>query len=595
MRSISHLNSLENQSVFFLSADQVRTDALQNSFSSQASDLGFLAAMSTGTVAFSVGRSVGLSVLSGTLRGSALKLGAWSLALITEVAGFRAANQVLQPQGAEAWYEGQAFANTASDFLVMKGLAVLCGQSGLIFRQSVQASGLVLNESLGESLGFRESQNKNFSERFAHAFTMGLALEVGGQLSQRLGASRLQSLSTHLEVQSEMRQTTHVPEGVSSRVELCRAEEEIFPKEIAITEILGQLGRGEEAAVQERLDADLSLLYDFIDPPFPDLKPHQEKINAYLAEQFNPARLVEQARRDYPHEMDSDAVQCLFAIAKLNSFARAAVHGFTINSFTKRAVRSEIPKGLKYLYKLANLEHPGACKALANVCVRAEARATEGDRAAMVFLTSMAMSYSPAALALGKAAMRQEFALRLFRMRNLWDVAIASNSEWVRALEGIDESARFRLPRPRYWSEVVNTRLQTITDEVQWRMAEDAPENEFREGSLVEITDEFRDFSTLEIDLGDSEISTLVGEMMTQLREAPGTRIFHITWVGSERPYGLRIMGYNVMNFSHNQVMAYNAEGQLAEIGVYTPWREYDGAYELEHSGCVYFIQPFIP
>lgn len=183
------------------SAAQLNCDALASSALSQATNTQGLMAMSLAAVTFSGLRALATPLLSTLFRSSAaVNAGSWTLALTGEVATFRATNQALSGQApSESWHDLRGFVATASDFCLLKGFSGFMRGESWFNRHAVSASAMVAGESFREATHLSEQTNRNFAERFSHAFASSIALEAGGQISRIVTANRLQHVEQNLQ------------------------------------------------------------------------------------------------------------------------------------------------------------------------------------------------------------------------------------------------------------------------------------------------------------------------------------------------------------------------------------------------------------
>lgn len=179
------------------SSSQLSLNSTLESFAQQARDGRSLVAMSTGSLAFSLTRSLGLSLCSRIFSSSALiQSSSWGLALLGEVAAFRGVNQALG--SGESWRDAQGFSATLTDFICLKGIGHFLRSTNPLLRHFSQSTGMVAGELATEALHLRESSHENLAERFVHASVTTLAMEAGGHLTHIASGGRLRALESHL-------------------------------------------------------------------------------------------------------------------------------------------------------------------------------------------------------------------------------------------------------------------------------------------------------------------------------------------------------------------------------------------------------------
>jgi len=178
-------------------------DALVQGFSAEATNFQSLAAISTGSLAFSGLRSLASPLLSTFLRSPGLlNAAAWSSALVGEVAVFRATHQALsRPGQSESWHEGRAFAGTLLDFALLKGFSHYLQAQGFVWRHGVSASAMLAGQYAREATHLSEASGEAFSQRFAQALASSVALEAGGRLSHSATGGRLQQVQARMEAE----------------------------------------------------------------------------------------------------------------------------------------------------------------------------------------------------------------------------------------------------------------------------------------------------------------------------------------------------------------------------------------------------------
>lgn len=180
-----------------ISCNQLSMDALQTGFSQQATDLSFLTAMTAGSGAFALGRTLGTALFSHGLGAVSLNAAAWSFGFLCEVTAFRGVNQILNP-AAEHCFEAASFTATAADFLMLKGAGTLLRNNSYLLRQMGQASAMLAGESVGEQLGLREANRQDFSAKFVNALVTGFAMEMGSHASHIASGGRVEAVQRNL-------------------------------------------------------------------------------------------------------------------------------------------------------------------------------------------------------------------------------------------------------------------------------------------------------------------------------------------------------------------------------------------------------------
>lgn len=598
-----------------ITKSQLQVDAHQSSFISQVSDTKIFISMAVGSTAFSLGRSLVTGLLSGVMRRCVLQ-GAWAAGVLAEVAGFRATNQILNPQAGESWHQALGFANTTSDFVIMKGLMSLFGNSNFFVRQTALATGLVFNQNIGESLGLRREEIKSFGEQMTSALVIGIALEIGSQASHLFTGNALQRLNRNIDFGVEVNRALSGMETLTARNRLERMGAERtrdLPEYIVkVLEVVEQI-RVRDPSLQAKLNRDMNLLRDVMSVSLSRLsgegRGERELIESYFRDHFEPTHLIRRISKTYLKDPHSIEMENLLYLARSNIKARRGVHGLNLFPFLITEEGSAIPKGLRDLYNFFEVGHPQAIQALSDLSSMAQQDAINGDRGAMFFLSDMALSYRPAYLALGKAAIAQNFALKLFRMRNSWRV-IEQEPAWVEELVALDPVARETLPAPRYRSEIIDRNSQRF-DPRTLAQEPGIDDTQFPRGTVREITDYFMDHSRDRSNLGDILIDESFDDLRAAFKRIPGTRIFYVSWQGSKIPDGLRILGDDVVWMQHGIVQAevpiidyasrdelrapiggnMNIGIQTKGIGTYSRISEFAGKYGYDHSVYI-FIRP---
>lgn len=181
--------------------NQLRSDALSEDFSKQATDYHSLAAMSLGSLTFSSIRSLSTPLFSALFRSStAVQSASWVTALGAEVGAFRASNQAMSEVGSsESWHDARAFTGTAMDFALLKGFSHFLHAESFTTRHSVSASAMVAGELAREATHLSEETHKTFSERFSHALVSSVALEAGSHLSRMATGGALQVFERNMQ------------------------------------------------------------------------------------------------------------------------------------------------------------------------------------------------------------------------------------------------------------------------------------------------------------------------------------------------------------------------------------------------------------
>lgn len=165
--------------------------------SAQATDHRNLAAMALGSFAFSSTRAACLSIFSDGLgAGKFLQASTWFTALGAEVASFRIAQRILQPEINEPFWQPGAFLQTGMEFAVLKVPASLMKTRSFIARHSGSALAMMSAQYLSEAWVSESRQQEGFSPRFLHAFVSSFALEAGGSLSALATGHRLSRLQS---------------------------------------------------------------------------------------------------------------------------------------------------------------------------------------------------------------------------------------------------------------------------------------------------------------------------------------------------------------------------------------------------------------
>lgn len=202
------------------SAHQLTVDALSYSFSDQATQLKSLAAMSAASLAFTGVRSLAFSFFSNfsPLRVAAQSL-AWSTALFSEVASFRAIHQTLNPSELHgSIFDADIFALQCLDFSLMKGFQHLLKTQNYFLRHGVSASAMMAGASLQHALDLNVAKSQSFGEGFAQALSSSIAMEAGNKLSSLAIGGRAEFLQRRVSERTQQRALSRYAQISTSRL-----------------------------------------------------------------------------------------------------------------------------------------------------------------------------------------------------------------------------------------------------------------------------------------------------------------------------------------------------------------------------------------
>ncbi len=180
-----------------LSNTQLGLDALQYSFSEQATNSVNLLAMTAGGLAYRLGKLGVCSV--GAIHESPLlaKILAPSVGLILEVAAFRGVNHAFH-SSQENYWSAQGFAREMINFGALKSVAHLMQGGNPIRMHVAQNLGMMLGEEAGSRLHLTPEVHGSFAERFVNASATNFALGAGHCLAKTISGFRLQVLERNL-------------------------------------------------------------------------------------------------------------------------------------------------------------------------------------------------------------------------------------------------------------------------------------------------------------------------------------------------------------------------------------------------------------
>lgn len=186
---MAHTLKVLEQSRFYeetyLTPDQIQIDQLVSSTLEEAGNWKNTAALLLGGLAY---RSVRIGFLSEISSFIALlkqapflsNALASSVALGAEVSTMRLTHQFLNPKNTalESSFFNQSWFASYLDFALLHGVGNFAKSTNPIMQHALQASGMVLGQDLGASLGLREKSRALFTQRFAEASLVTLQMNA---------------------------------------------------------------------------------------------------------------------------------------------------------------------------------------------------------------------------------------------------------------------------------------------------------------------------------------------------------------------------------------------------------------------------------
>lgn len=182
-----------------ISAGQLRLDASFQGFSSQASDVSNLLAMTTGSFVYRLGRTAFMSMGLAKSAASLLALGGEVSAfrgvsnLLTRSRGFEVHEAVFDPRG---WF------TTLVHFSSLKGAGLLARHQNQLLTHTAQSFAMASAHQLTYSMDLTHRPHGSFLDQLLEAEITNMALNAGSALMGRATGHRIHSLERSLEAQS---------------------------------------------------------------------------------------------------------------------------------------------------------------------------------------------------------------------------------------------------------------------------------------------------------------------------------------------------------------------------------------------------------
>lgn len=176
---------------------QLTIDAGLHSFSREASNPVNLIPMASASFAYQFGRSALTAMGAGRILSNVLAFG-------MEVSALRGTSCLLSPSG-ESFLNRESFLRSALDLSVFKLSGHFLRSGNFFGRHGIQAFAMMGAEDLGSLAGMVDHSTATSAERFAHAFTTSIQLEVGAFLTGVATGHALKTVERSLESSRNLR------------------------------------------------------------------------------------------------------------------------------------------------------------------------------------------------------------------------------------------------------------------------------------------------------------------------------------------------------------------------------------------------------